>query len=353
MAVEYATKKKFGNTIRQSVLVLGLLTGTLISPLIMAEFSGSLRSGYAYTNNLGSQRTVEQGLGTSGLVSRSGWVNQGNLLVESLGADGGQTLGLSALLGKSNQDSSDISDLNLSASIFRAINRRWLWRLSADTERYRDDAVSASGYDGYGAKLTLGYFGDDKQGFDLTLAWKNEEHNLDPLFLYTTDRTWLNVVYYLPHNKGNPIWALQAQARDNNASGDFRDYLSYLIGVNISNWQWGKFHGFASLQWRSNYYDDLIGNTNVNTNLLSALMRNRPPGNPGDGPSNNPPGGSVPGESSIDLNDQLLSAIINFNLPLAAQWAALFSFETSRYTISNPADSQDYYRIFTGVKWIF
>ena len=62
-----------------------------------AEWSGALRSGYSYTDNLGSQITVEQGLGTSDVESRSGWANQGNLVLKTLNMNGGQALELFGL----------------------------------------------------------------------------------------------------------------------------------------------------------------------------------------------------------------------------------------------------------------
>jgi len=357
-----------------------------------ADWSGTFRSGYSYTNNLGSQQTVDQGLGTSEVVERDGWANQGNLVVQSLNMKGGQALELFGLYDygitklSANDTTADIandiSNLNVTASVFRALSTKWLWRLAGDYDIYRYDAVPVSGYDGYGASLTLGYFGDNRQGMDLSLAWKFEDHNqlADPSSQYDTNRVWLNLLYYLPREKDAVVWSLQGMVRqniiDNTTNSNLRDYISFLLGVGLGNWQWGKIQGFATLQWRSNYYaqnNNTRQNNNTGQNITSTIqtrMHGQLGGGGGQGPEGGQGGGGQGGHSGgMDLalardsspitsdatDDQLFSAILTLSYPFSRYWSARLSVDASRYAVNsvNTASDKNLYSVFAGLQWGF
>jgi len=362
-----------------------ILLFTTISFNSAAEWSGTFRSGYSYTNNLGSQQTVDQGLGTSEVVERDGWANQGNLVVQSLNMKGGQALELFGLYDygitklSANDTTADIandiSNLNVTASIFRALSSKWLWRLAGDYDIYRYDAVPVSGYDGYGASLTLGYFGDNRQGMDLSLAWKFEDHNQseDPFFRYDANRVWVNLLYYLPHKKDAVVWSLQGRARqniiDNTSNSNLRDYNSFLLGLGVGNWQLGKIQGFAGLQWRSNYYAQTNTiNQTVNNNAQTRRTPNHQ-GNPGgpDGTGGGTGGGQIAGQggmmgsvnnnnipiiSSQVSDDQLVSAILTLSYPFSRYWSARLLADASRYS-ANTGRVENLYSVFAGLQWGF
>ncbi len=355
-----------------------MLLSSTVSVVLAAEWSGTLRSGYSYTDNLGSQLTVDQGLGTSNTQSRSGWANQGNLVLQSMNTKGGQSLELFGLydlgLSTSNNDNSnnnsddtakDILNLVLSAGLFRALSANWLWRFSGDIDIYRYELARVSGYDGYGANLTFGYFGNNLQGLDLTLAWKYEDHNQseNPDFQYGTDRLWLNLLYYLPHAKDAVVWSLQGKVKRNiNDNSDFRDYTSFLLGLGAGNWQWGKIQGFAGLQWRSNYYDPSESTSqNVNSNASAPRSHEQSGNPPGGGQMGGGSGGggmgggdndNIPIVSSQAVNDQLLSAVLTFTYPFSRHWSARLSADAGRYTASTGVD-ENLFSVFAGLQWGF
>jgi len=332
------------NHAKKGFITLLLLGATSAS---MAEQKSWISSGLTWTQDLAVQTTLMQPLTDTTRQSRSGFETTAGTGWSSLDYKGGYTIGLQGRYDKGFGNNTDISDLALSANTMHSISARWLTKLTAYGILYRNQAFRSSGYDALGTEVTLGYFGSNISGLDLSLGWIREDHNQDSSNYYQTNRIYTEAIWYLPHKRNALNWNISTRLQSSNADNPRFDYSSLQLKAGFNRWKIGKFVTGISVQWQRDDYDHAATTKTPSfNNQPQQGERNRM----GD---NNMSGMAPPGsQSPTKRHDTLWFLNLKISRAISRNWQLSLSADTGRYQSEPRSSDRQFHDIAIISKWL-
>jgi hypothetical protein len=314
--------------------------------------SKTLYTGLTYTNNLEVQADTDI-RGNQESLTREGVVTGLSLIQQSLDYTGGYTFLADASFNKGFDANTDITRLLLSASKLSALSSDWLLRHTLSINRYDNEAIPSTSYNGFLLNSTLGYLDTAGGGSDFSLSLKQEQHDQGDADAYDTLRSKVQFIHYFAHEKNAPYWNLDIALKNNNANDNRRDYDSLILGVNYTQWTLASFKGQIGFNWQQDRYDQRVLLSSIGTIVpingmpTGSIPMNGTPNNP-----NNRMSGTI---NTIEKKrkDNLYALSVQLGKALTPTISLQFAASLGVYDSTINTDSDDFYRLATNLIWRF
>ena len=303
-----------------------------------AENSFWLSSGLSYINQQNLQSTQLTGASGTATNARTGLQLEGGWQWQRFETRDGYSVSGNVSLNRGLDGSGDIRSLALGGDWMRAISPDWLARIGLRISDYRDDNQPAYDSRTGGIDLSLGWFGEQNAGLDLTGTWQQEEYDDDPVAPYRATRVSFGGRYHFPHRHDTPRWSMGAEISRFEADRSGYSYDAYLFTAGYSGWHWWRLEGDARLLWRNNRYENVVATSGRMSSPNRMSMA---------GPHSAPYSTMSGNGQNESQRDDYLTATLDLRYPLDEGWRLEGSLGAGQYR-SNLADDRPFMSLYLG-----
>ncbi len=218
-----------------------------------AKWLANIGAGETYNDNFSLQNGNYTNI-SQNRTTRTGTEFSGGVSWESFSNSGGYSIDLQGMLDRDNSNEQKLSNLTLIANRVQPLSIDWLLRFNGGLVNYEDEAYTANSYGGYSLGATLGYFGKQSSGVDITLNLDDEDHNQDANALYKLRRLGVKATYFFPTRPQSSQFNILAGVESVDSNDNRRDATSLLASINWEQIHFGKNQAILSLSWKRDTY---------------------------------------------------------------------------------------------------